>query len=114
MATLLQQGVSVSIIDLVTTRRFSLYADLLDLLGQTDPSLIPEPAPLYAVTCRWRRDDAGNGTHNGNAWCFESWAHALEVGRSLPTMPLWLAADFAVPLELESTYEETCRVLRIA
>jgi len=38
----------------------------------------------------------------------------LAVGRPLPTLPLWLAADLAVPLGLEPTYEETCRVLRIA
>ena len=30
------------------------------------------------------------------------------------TLPLWLAEDLAVPLELEATYEKTCRVLRIA
>jgi hypothetical protein len=28
-------------------------------------------------------------------------------------MPLWLASNLAVPLELELTYEETCQVLRI-
>jgi len=27
---------------------------------------------------------------------------------------LWLADNLAVPLELEASYEETCRVLRIA
>jgi hypothetical protein len=47
-------------------------------------------------------------------WRLETWARGLEIGCHLPTLPLWLAADFAVPLELESTYEETCRVLRIA
>jgi len=26
---------------------------------------------------------------------------------------LWLAENLAVPLELEATYEETCRILRI-
>jgi hypothetical protein len=31
----------------------------------------------------------------------------------LPTLPLWLADDFAVPLELEASYEDTCRALRI-
>jgi len=31
----------------------------------------------------------------------------------LPTLPLWLASNLAVPLELEQTYEETCQVLRI-
>jgi hypothetical protein len=40
-ATLLQQQVSVALVDLVTRRRFNLYVDLLELLGQTDPSLAP-------------------------------------------------------------------------
>src|SRR5207248_8908266 len=44
-AVLLRQRVSVSIVDLVTVRDFNLYADLLDMLGQRDPSLGPEPPP---------------------------------------------------------------------
>ena len=38
----------------------------------------------------------------------------LAAGDRLPTVPLWLANHFSVPLDLESTYEETRRVLRIA
>jgi hypothetical protein len=38
---------------------------------------------------------------------------ALALGQPLPTLPLWLADDLAIPLELEPSYEETCRVLRI-
>ena len=105
-AALLQQRVSVAIIDLVTTRQFNLYGDLLDLIGQADPSLAPEPPPLYAAACRWARE--------GKAWHFRAWTHALAIGQPLPTLPLWLADDLAVPLELEASYEETCRILRIA
>ena len=50
---LLQQRVSVVIVDLVTTRQFNLYGDLLELIGETDPALAPEPPPLYATACRW-------------------------------------------------------------
>jgi hypothetical protein len=50
----------------------------------------------------------------GDSWRLETWAHALAVGRPLPTLPLWLADNLAVPLELEASYEETCRILRIA
>jgi hypothetical protein len=53
-AALLQQHVSVCIVDVVTTREFNLYADLLALLNQSDPSLGTTPSPLYAVACRWR------------------------------------------------------------
>jgi hypothetical protein len=37
----------------------------------------------------------------------------LLTGQPLPTLPLWLADDLAVPLDLEATYEQTCGILRI-
>src|SRR5581483_4497408 len=51
-AALLQQGVCVSIVDLVTIRRFNLYTDLLKLLDRSDPAFAPRPPATYAVTCR--------------------------------------------------------------
>jgi hypothetical protein len=104
-ATLLRQGVCVAIVDLVTTRSFNLYADLLDLIGQTDPSLAPEPPSLYGAVCRARRE--------GDVPQLEMWAHPLVIGQQLPTLPLWLSDNLAIPLELEASYEETCRILRI-
>jgi hypothetical protein len=102
---LLRKGVSVSIVDLVTSRHFNLYADLLDLIGRSDPSLGADPPATYAAACRW--------IERGRKRILETWSHTLTVGQPLPTLPLWLAEDFAVPLELEASYEETCRVLRI-
>jgi hypothetical protein len=103
---LLQARVSVTIVDLVSTRAANLYGELLESLGQFDPALAGGSPPLYAVACRSAR--------RGDAGALETWAHSLEIGRELPTLPLWVADDLAVPLELESSYEETCRVLRIA
>ena len=54
-AALLQNRVCVAIIDLVTTRTSNLYGELMELFGQTDPSLAGGPPPLYAVACRWAR-----------------------------------------------------------
>jgi hypothetical protein len=42
------------------------------------------------------------------------WPHPLTLGAELPTVPLWLEPKFAVPLELELTYTNTCESLRIA
>ena len=44
---------------------------------------------------------------------FEAWHRALAVGQALPSLPIWLADNLAVTLDLEASYEETCRVLRI-
>jgi hypothetical protein len=104
-AALLRQQVCVAIVDLVTTRQFNLYGDLLDLIGHADPSLAPVPSPLYDAVCRWRRE------HDTPQ--LETWAHAFAIGQPLPTLPLWLSDDLAVPLELEASYEETCRILRL-
>jgi hypothetical protein len=105
-AALLGQGVCVSMVDLVTTRQFNLYTDLLDLIGQSDPAFSPAPPATYAITCRGRKV--------GSIPRLESWAYPLVVGQPLPTLPVWLSHDLAVSLELEISYEETCRVLRIA
>jgi hypothetical protein len=102
-AALLQERVSVTIVDLVTSRAFNLYQDLLELIGEANGS--PEPEALYAAACR--------ATKQGERWLLEAWAETLTVGQPLPTLPLWLADNLSVPLRLEESYEETCRVLRI-
>ena len=105
-AALLRQGVSLVLVDVVTARDINLYADLLELIGQWDPSLGETPPATYAVACRWRPRGAGR-------W-LESWNQSLKPGLPLPRVPLWLTEDFAIPLDLEASYELTCRDLRIA
>jgi hypothetical protein len=104
-AGLLQEHVSVVIVDLVTTRTANLYSELLDLESHRDGNLGTELPPLYASACRVRRHD--------DDWLLDTWFDALAVGKPFPTMPLWLADNVAVPLELESSYEESCRILGI-
>jgi hypothetical protein len=103
-AAMLQEHVCVSLVDLVTIRRFNLYCDLLELIGRSDPSFNPPP-PTYAVTCRGHKIERQSR--------FEAWAYPLVVGRKLPTLPIWLTDELAVSIDLEASYEETCRVLRI-
>lgn len=106
-AALLQQGVAVSIVDVVTVRQFNLYADVLDLQGHSDPSLGAVPPHLYVATMRVRTPARGRAK-------IDTWFTPLEIDQPLPVLPLWLTEDVAVKLDLEPTYEETCRVLRIA
>lgn len=105
-ASLLQKGVCLSIVDLITVRRFNLYTELLALLARSDPSFSPDPPRTYAVTCRKRK--AAKKT------LLDTWAWPLVLGQSLPSLPIWLTETLAVSLDLEASYEEACRALRIA
>jgi hypothetical protein len=103
-AGLLRERVSVVIVDMVTTRSANLDAELLDLIGQSDPHLRPEP-PLYTTACRL--------TKRENDWLLETWTHSLALGQALPTVPLWLADNLAVPVDLEDSYEQSCGILNL-
>jgi hypothetical protein len=103
-AALLRERVSVVIVDVVTTRTQNLYEELLEHIGRSDPALNPD-VPLYASACRM--------TRRGGDWLLEAWTQSLAIGRALPTVPLWLADDLAVPLELEESYEQSCTILGI-
>ena len=105
-AALLQKNVCVAIVDLVTTRRANLYAELLELIDRSDPALGMKSPSLYAATCRTRTARRKPK--------LDSWAYPMKLGQPLPELPLCLSEDLTVPLELEASYEDTCRILRIA
>jgi hypothetical protein len=104
-AALLRQHVSVVVVDLVTVRESNLYAELLDWIGERDGALGEDAPATYAVACRWRP--------RGQSRWLEAWDRPLVVGQPLPVLPLWLSDELAVPLDLEASYEQTCRDLRI-
>ena len=106
-AALLQKGVCVSIVDIVTVRQFNLYGELLERIGRSDPALEERRPHLYAVTMRSRM-------HPQKRPVLDTWFYPLALGQPLPPLPLWLHTHLAVSLDLESCYEDTCRVLRIA
>jgi hypothetical protein len=106
VAALLKHDICVSIVDVVGTIDFNLYAELMSFLESADASLGEEPPAIYAVTLRLR--------HEGRRRLMDNWYHELLIGGTLPTLPIWPTETKAVSLELESSYEETCRTLRIS
>jgi hypothetical protein len=100
---MLQQRVRVVIVDIVTSYSANLYAELVARLGAKPPPIAD--CMIYAVTCRTRPGSKGVRV--------ETWERELTVGEPLPTLPLHLCESFKVPLELEATYKDTCRGLRI-
>ncbi|MFL5341193.1 MAG: hypothetical protein ACJ8F7_13685 [Gemmataceae bacterium] len=103
-AALLRERVSVVIVDVVTARTPNLYGELLELIGQTDPNHSGD-VPTYAAACRMTKQDED--------WLLEAWSQSLVIGRPLPTVPLWLADNLAIPLELEASYEQSCGILNL-
>jgi hypothetical protein len=43
----------------------------------------------------------------------DTWQEPLTVGHTLPTVPLWLRGGHVLPVDLERTYQRTCREQRI-
>ncbi|WLD13034.1 hypothetical protein [Planctellipticum variicoloris] len=105
VAAILKHDICVSIVDVATTSPFNLYAELMNFLGGTDPALGDQPPPISAATLRTR--------YEGPRRLLDHWYYPLAVGENLPTLPVWLKADWAISLDLEASYEEACRTLRI-
>jgi hypothetical protein len=99
----LRRGCGVVVVDVVTTRRADLHAALLAALGVTENSA--GPGGLSAVSYRpVGRDEQGQ---------LLVWPADLEIGLSLPTLPLWLGEGFSVPLDLEASHAAACLDLRV-
>ena len=105
-ASYLQSGVNVMIIDVVTERAGNLHSELLELL----PAQLSTPAKgnhdLYATAYRTVAGSQG--------LTLETWAKTLSLRQDLPTLPLWIMPDLALPIDLETTYLAACAARRIA
>lgn len=106
-ADYLQHGIGLAIVDVVTSRTANLHADLFSVLEVSSKKLVWESKTgLYAVAYRpvvLRKSPR-----------VEAWPTTLEVGQTLPDLPLWLSLEFCLPVRLEASYRETCESLRIS
>lgn len=106
IAGYLHEGISVLIVDVVTDRRANLHNELVRTLGLPAENCLPPDTAQYAVAYRpVVRDGCSE---------IDLWTNRFAVGDALPTMPLRLIADYFVPVELEPTYSETCRLRRLS
>jgi hypothetical protein len=100
----LRAGVGLILIDVVTTRQHSLNRHLLELL-ELDAVQEAEMEPLYAVAYRTEQEETAR---------LDVWAHRLQIGEGLPTLPLWIAPELPIPVDLEASYQSACKLLRMA
>jgi hypothetical protein len=94
-AAYLAQGISLIVIDIVTSRQANLHNDLMALLGQSGVAPLAEDA-LYATAYRPAVRESGGEV--------DVWAHSVNVGGTLPVLPLALDAETVIPVDLEETY----------
>jgi hypothetical protein len=97
-AAYLQRGIGLVMVDTVSSRRFNLHNELLLLLGGAGAGSMPDDVYLYATAYR--------PVHRNDRNEIDVWDAALAVGESLPTLPLALRGNGAVPLDLEASYTE--------
>ena len=83
------------VVDTVTTRRADLNSTILSLLGVDVSGAALPPAGLSAACYRavGREEESQQ---------LQVWPAPL----ALPTLPLWIASDFSVPLDLEVARRE--------
>ncbi len=104
---LLRKGVAVSIVDLVTIRHTNLYAELMAFIGHPDPTIGPEPPPIYCSSCRWTTNAEGSRAR------LEAWFNPMTVGQPLPSLPIWLTDEIHLLFDLERSYQQACEDLSI-
>jgi hypothetical protein len=104
-ASYLRQHISVIVIDVVTERRDNLHGELMQLLALPTELFEAGAFPLYAVAYRLKIQMEEQR--------LELWPEELQVGATLPTLPLWIGEEEAVPLDLEASYLAACELLRI-
>jgi hypothetical protein len=112
MQSYLENGVSLIVVDLVGARKANLHNRWVELFGDRETPQMParDDAALYVVAYRPHVERVGNR----DAPRVDLWLRSLGIGDELPTLPLFIGDDLAVPIELEATYEETCGDLRLA
>lgn len=105
-ATLLSRGAGLVIVDVVASRSANLHNDLADLFGWDAAARFAKETVMYCSAYR--------PLTVGETGRIEAWLETLSLGNCLPRMPLSLAADCVVPIDLEAAYEEACRRRRVA
>jgi hypothetical protein len=104
-ASYLNQGISLIFVDIVTNRHSNLHNEIAALLPQSETFLFPANPLLYAAAYR--------PVLRGTAEEIDAWLLPLALGQALPILPLALPGDVILPVDLERTYLDACRKLRI-
>ena len=104
-AAYLQRGIGVVVADIVTTRQANLHNELIDLL-RLDAGFRQAPEVSLAAL-------AYRPAHRDGQDQVDVWAEPLQVGGTLPVLPLALRGAGLLPLDLEAAYTQTLQRFRL-
>lgn len=99
----LRTGVGLAIVDVVTERHADLHELLMERLEPD--SVAGSEHDLFA--CSYEPQTTGDRMR------LKMWFAPLAIGDRLPTLPLRLLDGPNIPVDLDATYLESCRNLRI-
>ncbi|MBD2773733.1 DUF4058 family protein [Iningainema tapete] len=109
--TYLQQGIGLVVVDVVTSRNANLHDALIAKIGTIAPQTsranagLKRDIGLYAVAYRV--------VERSNQSSLDIWLESFSIGEKLPTLPLWLRGELCMSVDLNATYDRTCREQRI-
>jgi hypothetical protein len=104
-ANYLYQGIGLVLVDIVTSRPGILHNEVIHVMENDAQFLLPPTQSLYAVAyrpVRRRQEDM-----------IDLWPATLALDQPLPTLPLFLGEELCLPVDLETTYTEACRRLKL-
>jgi Protein of unknown function (DUF4058) len=101
----LTRAVGLIVVDIVTNRLANLHNEIIGMLGQGAPFLLPPAVTTYTAAYRPSRRATGDQ--------IELWPKAVALGETLPVLPLGLRNAGAVPVDLEAAYAEARRRSRL-
>ena len=97
-----RDAVGLVIIDVVTSRRANLHAELMERFGEP----ADDDSDVYLAAYRPFPSETGPA--------LSIWYHALRVGGEIPPALLFLKQGPVIEIPLAETYRETCADLKIA
>jgi hypothetical protein len=125
--SIISQGISLLIVDIVTIYPFNFHNELLRKLEATEGQMEEDwETPLYCSVYHYISEFVPNRkplakVRKANSLpcgttelpVLQLWTYALKVGDIFPELPLFISSEIAAPVKLEEAYMKTCEGLRI-
>jgi hypothetical protein len=105
-ANYLYHGISLVVVDVVTTRTANLHNETMRLMAADTRFEMPGDGTPYAVAYRpVRRAEKDE---------IDLWPTTFRLGDRLPVLPLVLRHDLTIPVDFEATYADACQRRRLS